>query len=97
MAKTYGEGYLAIATGGLYLLAKGLWDRTQANSDVCAEILAKRKEVKQRPVQAGTSPDQAVTPGDGVQVTAPAPGAGAKPVKKPEPQKDPFKALEIAD
>lgn len=61
IAKTYGEGYLTVVTGGLYLLAKGLWEKGQANSDVCAEILSKRKETKTTPVVAASAGDQEQT------------------------------------
>ena len=50
MAKAYGETYLTVVTGGLYLLVKGIWDKTQADSDVCAAVLAKRTEAQGEPV-----------------------------------------------
>ena len=52
VAKKYGEGLLSVATAGLYLLGKGQWNKSKANSDVCAEILAmeeKEREEKTQP------------------------------------------------
>jgi len=73
MAKTYGQAYLTVATGGLYWLIKGLWDKQQADSDVCAEMLAKRETEKGTPTGAEVESDAAagVTPAD----TPPAPAA----------------------
>jgi uncharacterized protein involved in outer membrane biogenesis len=57
VAVQYGHNALAVATGGLFLLAKGLWDRSRANSDVCAEILA--LEEKSREKKEAESSDKA--------------------------------------
>jgi len=49
VATKYVQHALTVATGGLFLLAKGLWDKSKANSDVCSEILAiEEKESKQQ-------------------------------------------------
>ena len=49
LAKQYGHYYATVATGGLWLLLKGIWDQSQANSDVCEKILAKGEEEKNAP------------------------------------------------
>jgi hypothetical protein len=57
MVKAYGETYLTVVTGGLYLLVKGIWDKTHADSDVCAAVLAKRTEVRGKPVADDSKPE----------------------------------------
>lgn len=39
IVQQYGQLYLTAASGGLWLLGKGAWDKSQANSDVCTRIL----------------------------------------------------------
>lgn len=60
VAKQYGEHFLAVTTGGLYLLVKGLWDKSQANSDVCAEILAFEEKERGMSARADAEPEQNV-------------------------------------
>ncbi len=39
VAKKYGQYYLTVMTGGIFGLVKGMWDKAEANSDVCAKVL----------------------------------------------------------
>jgi hypothetical protein len=63
VAKTYGNRYLAVATGGLWLLVKGLWDRSRANSDVCAKILEMEEKERDLAGGEGTEPEAALASG----------------------------------
>jgi len=58
VAKKYGQNALTVATGGLFLLAKGLWDKSKANSDVCYEILT-LEEKKDRKKEGAAGPGEA--------------------------------------
>jgi AsmA family protein len=58
VAVKYGQNVLTLATGGLFLLAKGLWDKSKANSDVCSEILALEEEAN-RNQEGATTPGEA--------------------------------------
>ena len=70
VAKTYGEGYLTVVTGGAYLLVKGLWDKAQANSDVCAKILERHEDVKVGPATGESDGKVAPVTGDDAEATA---------------------------
>ena len=63
VAKQYGEHFLTVTTGGLYLLVKGLWDKSHANSDVCAEILAFEEKEKGTSTKADAEPERNVAGG----------------------------------
>jgi predicted CopG family antitoxin len=55
MAMMYGSYSIAVATGGLSLVAQRLIQRRKANTDVCAEILeeAFEENEKKRKEEAG--------------------------------------------
>lgn len=68
VAKKYGEYYLTVMTGGVFGLVKGMWDKTEANSDVCAKVLEKGEEERTRDLKTGGA-----TGGDGAQTVDAAP------------------------
>jgi hypothetical protein len=75
VAKKYGQYYLTVLTGGVFGLLKGMWDKSEANSDVCAKVLEKGEEERAKGLKTG-----AATGGDG------APTAAAAPQSAPPPE-----------
>ncbi len=68
VAKKYGQYYLTVLTGGVFGVLKGMWDKAEANSDVCAKVLEKGEEERARGVKTG-----AATGGDGAPTAEAAP------------------------
>ena len=84
VATTYGHRYLAVATGGLWLLVKGLWDRSQANSDVCAKILEIGEKEKHLADGEGTEPEATLASGSELaEGAAPAAHTENRPADEP--------------
>ena len=53
VAVKYGHHYLTVMTGGAFLVLKGLWDKSRANSDVCARVLELGEEERVEQEAAG--------------------------------------------
>lgn len=49
----YGQHYLTVMTGGAFLVLKSLWDKSRANSDVCARVLKLGEEERVEQEAAG--------------------------------------------
>jgi len=68
VAVKYGQHTLSVATAGVFTVLKGLWDRTKANSDVCAKVLELEEEDREkREAQDSDTASQAGPPDQGTE------------------------------
>ena len=82
VAKKYGQYYLTVMTGGIFALVKGMWDKAEANSDVCAEVLemGEKERIGGRSKGGETAPASAPP----VKDAGSAPGAGPETGSQPD-------------
>jgi uncharacterized protein involved in outer membrane biogenesis len=92
VAKKYGQYYLTVMTGGIFALVKGMWDKAEANSDVCAEVLEMgEKERTGGRSKGGETDAGGATAAEAAPASAPpvkdagsAPGAGQETGSQPD-------------